>query len=203
MASRAGKEMRCTSYVAMALWLGTVCFGVHLLWRYKSTPGVAAAAPLTWPARTRLKRAQHGLTLLMFAHPRCSCTRASLEELSRLIAPQRDALRTTVLFALPEGTDESWRRSDTVQRAQRLSGVEVRMDDDGFEAHQFGSATSGQVLLYDRAGRLLFSGGITGSRGHEGDNLGRARVAALIHGATPDRNASPVFGCALEKRRQP
>lgn len=202
MASVAGKQTRWVSYLAVALWLGSVCFGLHLLWRYKSTPGAAAAAPAVWPATTRLTRAKHGFTLLMFAHPRCSCTRASLAELAQLLAGQRGLLQAKVLFALPEGADESWLRSDTVQRARRLEGAEVRLDGAGFEARQFGSATSGQVLLYDGAGRLLFSGGITGSRGHEGDNLGRARVAALIRGTVPDRPGSPVFGCALEKGRQ-
>jgi hypothetical protein len=112
-------------------------------------------------------------------------------------------LQATVLFALPDGAGDDWLRSDTVLRARQLSGVEVRIDRASYEARQFGSATSGQVLLYDRAGRLLFSGGITGSRGHEGDNLGRARVTALIRGAAPDRPVSPVFGCALERRKQP
>jgi len=202
MASAASKQTRWISYVAVALWMGTVSLGMHLLWRYKATPGVAAAAPAAWPAASRLTRAKHGLTLLMFAHPRCSCTRASLAELGQLLAGQRGRLQAKVLFALPEGADESWLRSDTVQRARRLEDVEVRMDDAGFEARQFGSATSGQVLLYDAAGRLLFSGGVTGSRGHEGDNLGRARVASLIRGVLPDRQGSPVFGCALEKGRQ-
>jgi hypothetical protein len=139
----------------------------------------------------------------MFAHPRCSCTRASLAELSQLIARHRGLFHAKVLFAQPEGAGESWLRSDTLESARRLAGVEVRIDAAGFEARQFGSATSGQVLLYSSAGRLLFSGGITASRGHEGDNLGRARVAALIRGDAPDRQVSPVFGCALEKRREP
>ena len=39
---------------------------------------------------------------------------------------------------------------------------------------RFGAETSGQTLLYDRDGRLLFSGGTTGSRGHDGDNAGFA-----------------------------
>ncbi len=190
-------------HFAVALWLAAVCSGVHLLWLYKSTPGAAAVAPATWPTETHLTRAKRGATLLMFAHPRCSCTRASLAELSQLIARHRGLFHAKVLFAQPEGAGESWLRSDTLESARRLAGVEVRIDAAGFEARQFGSATSGQVLLYSSAGRLLFSGGITASRGHEGDNLGRARVAALIRGDAPDRQVSPVFGCALEKRREP
>ena len=54
-------------------------------------------------------------------------------------------------------------------------------DDDGAEARRFGAETSGQTLLYDEHGALLFSGGITGARGHAGDNAGRASLVALLN----------------------
>jgi hypothetical protein len=41
----------------------------------------------------------------------------------------------------------------------------ARADAEGVEMHRFGALTSGQTLVYDAAGRLLFSGGITASRG--------------------------------------
>jgi hypothetical protein len=52
-------------------------------------------------------------------------------------------------------------------------------------------------LLYDTAGRLLFSGGITAARGHSGDNAGREAIVALLAGAPTDRTQTPVFGCKL------
>jgi len=70
-------------------------------------------------------------------------------------------------------------------------------DDDGVEAARFGAATSGQVILYDRDGRLLFSGGITASRGHAGDNDGRDAIVSLLGGGRGTRHSSPVFGCSL------
>jgi hypothetical protein len=202
METAAPRESGWFYYSVVAIWLALVGAGMHLLWLYKTTPGVAATAPAAWPAGTRLTRAANGPTLLMFAHPRCSCTRASLAELSKLTARQQGLFHAKVLFALPEGAQDHWLRSDIVRRAYELEGVEVGIDAGGFEARQFGSATSGQVLLYSSAGRLLFSGGITGSRGHEGDNLGRARVAALIRGAAADRPVSAVFGCAIQNREQ-
>jgi hypothetical protein len=75
--------------------------------------------------------------------------------------------------------------------------VSVRIDEAGREAARFGATTSGHVLLYDRGGRLRFSGGITASRGHVGDNAGRAALLGLlIHGET-ERERTPVFGCPL------
>jgi hypothetical protein len=44
---------------------------------------------------------------------------------------------------------------------------------------------------------LIFSGGITGSRGHAGDNDGeQALLEALTHGGGARATAS-VFGCPL------
>jgi hypothetical protein len=52
-------------------------------------------------------------------------------------------------------------------------------------------------MLYDVNGRLLFSGGITGSRGHAGDNAGRTAILALLHREASGRNDTFVFGCSL------
>jgi hypothetical protein len=75
----------------------------------------------------------------------------------------------------------------------------VVIDEGGVEAARFEALTSGQVVLYDGEGRLQFSGGITGARGHLGDNLGLRRVMSLLRGAEPDRTDSPVFGCPLHE----
>jgi hypothetical protein len=47
---------------------------------------------------------------------------------------------------------------------------------------------------------LIFSGGLTGSRGHAGDNAGRASVIALLDHGTPSRRSTSVFGCSLFSR---
>ncbi len=74
--------------------------------------------------------------------------------------------------------------------------------EDGDEARRFGAATSGHVMLYDAAGRLHFSGGITPARGHEGDSLGRDAVIDLIEAyRSAGRRCSPVFGCPLATPR--
>jgi hypothetical protein len=57
--------------------------------------------------------------------------------------------------------------------------------------------TSGQTFLYDARGTLLFSGGITGARGHAGDNAGRASIVALLNRAGAATTSTNVFGCSL------
>ena len=71
------------------------------------------------------------------------------------------------------------------------------IDDEGTEANRFHAATSGQTLLYDAAGSLLFSGGITGSRGHSGDNAGQTAIVSLVNSGAPRLTETSVFGCPL------
>ncbi len=70
-------------------------------------------------------------------------------------------------------------------------------DIQGREALRFGAATSGQTLLYDASGRLLFSGGITPARGHAGDNDGSDALLELLSGGSGRHHQTPVFGCSL------
>jgi hypothetical protein len=53
------------------------------------------------------------------------------------------------------------------------------------------------AVLYDARGRLLFSGGLTSARGHEGDSFGLRRIRSLLLTGEADRRDAPVFGCSL------
>jgi hypothetical protein len=70
-------------------------------------------------------------------------------------------------------------------------------DDDGVEAARFRATTSGTAALYDARGRLLFTGGLTSARGHEGDSAGLQRIASLLRTGQADRSDAPVYGCSL------
>ena len=65
------------------------------------------------------------------------------------------------------------------------------------EARRFHASTSGQTLVYGASGHLTFAGGITGARGHEGDNPGRRAVTELLMGNTPAVVHTAVFGCSI------
>ena len=75
--------------------------------------------------------------------------------------------------------------------------MKVAADFDSAEAKRFSATTSGHAMLFDRGGRLRFSGGITDARGHEGDNDGRDAVVSIINGGDRMPAATPVFGCSL------
>src|SRR5258705_11441664 len=91
----------------------------------------------------------------------------------------------------------SWAGTSMWMTAASIPGVTLVRDDDGREAQRFGSATSGQTLLYDGDGALRFNGGITGSRAHAGDNAGRRSLVALLGGERAERAVTSVFGCPL------
>jgi hypothetical protein len=183
---------------AAAVWLLAVAAGFTVLWRFKSTPGAERdPTPASWPADATVARSSSRATLLMFAHPGCTCTRASIAELALIMSRFHDRLDATVLFWSPRDAPREWEGDGLWTSAARIPRVSVLRDRDGREASRFGVSTSGGVVLYDQGGRLLFKGGITPARGHEGDSFGRERIASLLTTGTADRADAPVFGCEL------
>ncbi len=182
--------------VAM-LWLLTVIAGLGILWNYSLSPGAMQAPPMRWPSTTQLKRATDRATLVILAHPHCPCTKTTIGELAILMARCPGNVSVYVLFYKASGFPDEWAKSDIWQSAKEIPGVNVLIDDLGVEARNFRASTSGQTLLFDNSGRLLFSGGITGARGHAGDNAGRDAIASFVNTGTAPHTETFVFGCAL------
>ena len=180
--------------VLLLLVVGAMWF----LSTYKNTAGSSTDAPARWPSESRIEPEPGLPVLIMFAHPMCSCTRASLSELRVLVSEFRGRFTPYVLSALPQGVGEEWVSSDLWKSAGSIEGVRVIRDVEEYEARLFGARTSGHVVLYDAEGRLVFSGGITGARGHVGDNYGLQQVASLLRKHTASAAEGPVFGCPLE-----
>jgi hypothetical protein len=179
------------------LWLTGAVGGLWVVWAYENRAGASASAPEQWPGHSGLTRAAAGPTLILLAHPRCACTQASLGELAEVLARTNTPPKTYVLFLKPEGFAEGWEHTDLWQLASTLPNATLVRDDDGIEARRFGAVTSGQTLLYDARGTLAFSGGITGSRGHQGENAGRVELIALLNGTGVRSGGTSVFGCPL------
>jgi hypothetical protein len=185
--------------VAVALWIPAVGFGIHTIWQYADTPGRAATPPAAWPADTLVRPAPGRATLVIFAHPQCPCSRATIGELAWVMARCREKVEVSVWFYAPAQEPGNWPKTELWRSAAAIPGVRVFEDRDGNEARRFGASTSGQTLLYDPGGHLVFNGGITAFRGHSGDNDGRDAIVSLAFGETPMRRATPVFGCSLSR----
>ena len=183
--------------IAAVLWVATVVTAMAFIVRYTLTPGPVASAPIHWPANSLIVLDAKRPTLIMFAHPQCPCTRASIGELERLMANCHGRLSAQVWFIKPAATAEGWMDTDLWRSASAIPGVTVHCDEEGAEARRFQAETSGQTVLYDRNGRLWFQGGITISRGHSGDNPGRSAVEALLKYQSAVLAQTPVFGCPL------
>jgi hypothetical protein len=181
---------------ACAAWLLMIGGGLSLLWDYENSSGPNVIPPSRWPLDSNIDLASDRATLIMLAHPHCPCTRASIGELARLMAQAQGRVTAYALFVKPDGSSDDWEKTDLWQSAASIPGVNVVVDD-GIEAQRFHAATSGQTVLYDAEGQLLFSGGITGSRGHSGDNAGRSAIVSLLNTGEAERADTAVFGCPL------
>lgn len=183
--------------VALLVWLMVVCGATLFMTRYSNIPGDQGPIPVAWPLESKIPFSSDQPTLVMFAHPHCPCTRASLGELEQFLAQVPGPLSAHVIFLKPAGTGADWEKTDLWRKASSIRGVTVYTDNAGVEAHRFHAETSGQTLLFDPAGNLRFHGGITFSRGHAGDNPGRSALQKMLREGYSNEVGTPVFGCAL------
>jgi hypothetical protein len=181
------------------VWIGAVALGLHALMAYKAVPGSASQTPATWPENHTVSLSKDNPLLVMFAHPRCPCTKASITELNLLMAQAKGQVDAAVVFYEPENDSADWTNSASIEMTREIPGVRIITDPEGRLAKQFGVETSGHTIVYSPTGKLLFSGGITGSRGHAGDNAGFDSVLHVLRNreVTMSPASAQVFGCSL------
>ena len=177
----------------------SVAVGALIMVSFDGTAGSAGSTPPHWPASSKIRRTTNRPDLLVFVHPFCSCTAATIAELAKVsVRRTRDVIppAITLLVYRPE-RNTNWRAQSIRAKARDLPSARIVWDNGGREGRLFGARTSGYTLLYSAAGDLLFHGGVTGSRGHEGDNFGLDQLVTALDSGRPARAFSFVFGCAL------
>lgn len=198
----ASRRSGWVTWVGTAIWFGAFAVGTVAFLGFEFTPGEETRAPRVWPKDSSLALHPGGPTLVLFAHPHCVCTRASLDELQVVLSRHTRPVSAQVVFVqLPGFTDEEM-RDESWEKAGRIPGLERRIDKGGVEARRFGALVSGYTVLYDAAGKLLFDGGVTGSRGQVGANTGRNSVIGFLRDGKADRSRTHVFGCYLFDRAE-
>ncbi len=185
------------------LWAFSIGLGLYLLMNHEVSPGKPGAPPVKWPKDSNIKLSSDKDTLVMFVHPQCPCTKASLEQLTPLTKTENLAIK--ILVFSPRVKPKDWRHNAIDQLDFNKSSVSIIPDCDGFEAIRFNSQTSGQTLLYDTNGQLVFAGGITGARGKTGINPGLIELCTALSERTNKGTNSQkarealVFGCSIIK----
>jgi len=187
----------------LLIWILSLFVGFSWLTVYAHTPGAEAHPEMRWPIESHLPNENAMPTLLVFLHPKCSCSEATLAELERLMPVIRNRIRVIVILAeIPPGPSKWFEHENEVVDRLAAEAIVVFKDRDGVEARRFDAQTSGQTLLYDQSHFLYFRGGLTPSRGHRGDSEGRTAILSYLAGPTQTRERplqSRVFGCLLRK----
>jgi hypothetical protein len=181
----------------VCIWLAAVCLGMGHFWSYDQKAGTPGMPPEIWPKDSQVALDPARFTLLILAHPKCPCTSATIEELSKLMTNCKGRINAYVVFVIPKSAPNDWYKADLWSSAGIIPGVKTIVDRDGAEASRFQAYTSGQALLYNPQGQLAFRGGITQSRGHIGDNAGRSAIEAIVNTGKIETDHTVVFGCPL------
>lgn len=180
------------------IWLALVTVGITVILTYANTPG-EAAPKADWPKNTILRLDAIKPTLVMFLHTQCPCSKAAVEEIQSIMNKDNSKEKIIVLYYKPKDKPDSWVTSASLWTKLSNSRVKQVIDTDGVEAKKFNSKTSGQSFLYTNMGQIVFSGGITASRGHSGNSPGQEDIINFVN--HPDQYSqyknSKVFGCSL------
>lgn len=128
---RVRRKISIGMLTAFVLWLTVVCGGTIQMIRYSTAPGSSGQPPSAWPTESQIPFDAHRPTLIMFAHPHCPCTRASLGELEVLLTRFPGQLSSYVVFLKPTDTITNWEKTDLWRKASSIPGVRVYTDNSG------------------------------------------------------------------------
>ncbi len=181
-------------FVAFALWIAAIVVGINWLMAY-SFDGASVELPRHAPVEAQ-RMLRDEPTLVVFLHPKCPCSLATVENLKRLVSRLDRPPVVYAIYYWPADCDATWvTEGHLFKTFCKFPGVHQELDRDGKLAARWGAQKSGHVIVLLPEGRIGFSGGITDQRGHEGDSVGMLAVQALLLNQSPPVRTAPVFGC--------
>lgn len=181
----------------VAVWFTAAIFGIASLHRYSGTPAPVGRSQVRWPVSSQIKPSPRKATFVLFLHPHCPCSRASVAVMNEIVTQFPSAAEYHAVFVRPTGVNDDWAETDLFRKCKSMVGLVTSIDEDGSEAKKFGAKASGQTYIYDADHRLAFSGGITPGRGMEGKGEERTMVESALSKKLSSPLHSPTFGCAL------
>src|SRR5258707_14071795 len=75
--------------VAIVVWGLALGYGIRQLLLFSNSAGGLAQPPAEWPAGAPIRPATDRAILLVFVHPQCPCTSATIGDLSPIMARGR------------------------------------------------------------------------------------------------------------------
>ncbi len=182
--------------ITFAIWGILIVCGAQVLISYTNARRNQPAFEDIDPASLAHFVGSSEYSLILFLHPKCSCSRATIRELKSVLSRAPQAYQLTVVMYCPEEKPESWTEGVNERLARRL-GPRKWVVDSGELFSRNHILDSGHVLCFDRNQELRFSGGVTVSRPHEGPNQARLALARILDGGPQAKVHFPVFGCSI------
>ncbi len=182
----------------VAVWLGSLAASAAAFERYARTPGsVGVSAPAV-----DAEEAGKEWRVTMYAHPKCPCTRASLAELARVAEAVGAGVSVeyVVVMYRPRSEEDGWVRGRSWDLASQIADARIVVDPDGLMATRAGAMTSGHVVVRNRAGAVVYAGGVTNGRGETGASAAGDAIVDVLRGGESALSVGPVFGCAITGR---
>ncbi|QEG20794.1 hypothetical protein [Mariniblastus fucicola] len=173
--------------------------GFAVLVDYSSRPGPVAPTPRQFPAQAFPDREKGTPTIVVAYHPKCPCTFATVRCLERLRTEFRCKPNLIAYAYRPESAPDSWIESSSTAILRKFEGTVIDPDAEASVSRQFGARVSGHVFVYDGNDKLVFSGGITPGRGHEGYCEASLQFVRSVNGATTESTQWPIFGCEINR----
>lgn len=187
----------CIFLAVYLVWIGLLFIGHLVLFEYELTPSPLVNSKRVFPVHSGLQLAHERQNIFMFLHPACPCSAATVDEFRNLMKEGEKDSVGTVVFYMPPEKESEWEVLPLLQSVKRIRNVTIEYDSSGSQADLFGVTNSGHLLIYDGRGMLQFSGGITGSRGHSGDNHYFQLAKQCVVARRPKYTITPVYGCSL------
>lgn len=181
--------------IAGTAWGCGLGLGMLAMVRFELQAGKAGTPPSYLPSVVAPPAERAAGTVIVFIHPECACSQATLTNL-RDIASELPSARFVVEFESEGKSAHAILSSSNYRLAADIRSAEIEIDY-GTKAKVFHAQTSGETFVYSPAGELLYSGGITASRGEPGSNVGLDAIVDCLRHRSPKVRHMPTFGCAL------
>src|SRR6186997_577410 len=100
------------SGLGFVVWGVVLTMGFRSLIEFETTAGAPGVVRAAWPADAPVAFEAGKSNLVMFAHPKCPCSRASLAELVKVLTRTKGALQASILFYTPTDGTREWKGAE-------------------------------------------------------------------------------------------